>query len=258
MAENKTIEVQNTKKTYKTDEKGICTEAKNGVITIALKHSKSFVKVINGADAYYGGDQAWFRWENNKGKTKIARKGGCGTVASANIVAYLARHNSKYKELYAYPDYTKANYKSHMEDMYGYVTPRHISSIPLGVWPIGMVESGVEAFARARNIELNAVRSYMSFNRENITEYIKEGLKKDLPVAMLIGARKLQDITVTRFGGGAWKQDISMHWVTITELKIDEINDTIKVKVSTWGGWAELDLDKYLEERLYQGLIYFE
>jgi len=262
MAVNEVVVDPVSKKKFKADENGVCREIKNGVIKIALSDSKRFVEIVDEeGKKYYGGNQAWYKWPNDKKKEKVAQEGGCGTVASANIVAYLARHNSKYKEMYAYSDYTKANFLLHMEDMYEYVTPRHIKSQPLGVWPIGMMEDGIEKFARDRDVELHAVSKYLySFTRETIIDYIKEGLEKDSPVAMLIGTGGSNNVTITEPDGSEISgNSFKLHWVTITELEVDEINDTAKVKVSSWGGWGEVDLDEYIQnEGVYQGLLYFE
>ncbi|WP_349672895.1 hypothetical protein [Lacrimispora sp.] len=86
------------------------------------------------------------------------------------------------------------------------------------------------------------------------------GSPVDSPVSMLIGAGGSSNVTITYPNG---RKDTGtsfvLHWVTITELEINEINDKAKVKVSSWGGWGEVDLDEYIQnEWLYQGLRYFE
>lgn len=259
MAINETIIDPATKKTYKVDENGVCREIKNGVIKITLSDSKRFVEITDGNTKYYGGNQDWFDWLDTE-KNDNARLGGCGTVASANIVAYLAKHNSTYANLYKYSDYKKSNFLLHMKEMYEFVTPRHIGKKTLGVWPVSVLADGIERFASNKGVELNAVRKYDSFTRDNIIEYIKEGLEKDSPVAMLIGAGGSSNVTITYPNG---RKDTGtsfvLHWVTITELEINEINNKAKVKVSSWGGWGEVDLDEYIQnEWLYQGLQYFE
>lgn len=54
---------------------------------------------------------------------------------------------------------------------------------------------------------------------------------------MLIGAGGSSNVTITYPNG---KKDTGtlfvLHWVTITELEINEINNKAKVKVSSWGG----------------------
>ncbi len=223
----------------------------------ALGDSQRFVQVRDRNARYYGGDQAWYEWEGDRKKTSLARKGACGTVASANITAYLAAHNPKCAGLYPYPDDTKENYILHMKEMYRYVAPRHIGGWPLGIWPISMVQKGVEAFARDRGIHLEAVRSPAPFDKRNVIGYIKRGLESDSPVAMLIGANALEGVEISYFNGYSYSQRISMHWVTITEMETEGVCGRARVKVSTWGGWAQIDLDQFLGEPVYGGLLYF-
>lgn len=260
MAVNETIIDPVTKKTYKVDENGVCREIKNGVIKITLSDSKRFVEITDGSTKYYGGNQSWFKWDNDKKKSDVAKEGGCGTVAAANIVAYLSNHNSNYAGLYTYSDYKRANFQLHMKEMYKYVTPRHIGKQPLGVWPVSLLEEGVEEFASDKGIELHAVKKHDSFTRENIIDYIQEGLEKDSPIAMLIGEGGSSNVTITNPDGSVSSgNSFKLHWVTITELEIDETKEKAKVKVSSWGGWGEVDLDEYIQnEWLYQGLLYFE
>ncbi|MFW6678930.1 hypothetical protein ACOAOT_14860 [Lacrimispora sp. AGF001] len=172
----------------------------------------------------------------------------------------MAKHQKRYSGLYTFPDYTKHNFILHMKEMFKYVTPRHFGDQPLGVWPVSLLENGVEKFAKDKGVKLHAVKKFKSFNRENIIDYIKEGLEKDLPVAMLIGTGGSSDVTITKPNGDEFTgNSFKLHWVTITELEIDESQNYEKVKVSSWGGWGEVDLDDYIQnEPLYQGLLYFE
>ena len=64
----------------------------------------------------------------------------------------------------------------------------------------------------------------------------------------------------TQPNGAYWTQTtFSFHWVVITELKTDEIAGTSTVKVSTWGGYAYLDLDSFINgEKVYECVLYFE
>lgn len=228
------------------------------IITVELDEAEDFVKIVSGNGEYYGGNQAWFEWNGEKGREHVARKGACGTVASANLSAYMARTNPAYAELYPYSDYNKESFVSHMKDVYGYVRPYHIGRIPLGIWPVGRLARGMERFAKDRGVRLQAVRRQWAFNRRNVIRYMTEGLERNLPIAMLVGPHKLRQVDVRDPGGESRKEDISLHWVTATGLIMDPDRDIVRVRVSTWGGWALLDLDEYLRERIYGGMIYFE
>ena len=75
---------------------------------------------------------------------------------------------------------------------------------------------------------------------------------------MLVGLSRLRKAGVTYYDGRRIMEKMSLHWVTITELSVDERKHMAKVKASTWGGWTELDLDDYLDEWIYEGILYFQ
>jgi hypothetical protein len=85
--------------------------------------NKDFLPIYNeDGTLNYGGDQNWFNSE-------IDKNGGCGTVAASNLLAYMAISNSKYKNLYNYPDLSKKNFIAHMNKVYNYVTPYSIFGV---------------------------------------------------------------------------------------------------------------------------------
>lgn len=239
----------------------------------ALKDSVRFIEILDeDGKIYYGGDQDWYR-------EKVAMDGACGTVAAANITAYLFFYDKKYYGLYNYSDYSKTSFVAHMYDVYKYLSPYRIpfKNYPLGIWPMSKFKRGVEKFAESRNASLKGqgMEKYVigkkvlykgggdgfKFDRNNITEFIKKGLESNSPVAMLIGFNKnLKNILVQQPNGYSFVQSsFATHWVTITELKEDKINDKVTVKVSTWGGFSYLDLDDYIDgETVYSCLVYFK
>ena len=242
----------------KIENSGSDQEERNRAVIIGLRDSERFVEIQSGDKQYYGGNQAWYEWEGDQRKEAVARKAGCGTVAAANIAAYLAGCDPKYGGLYPYLDYSKKNYLLHMKERYRYVKPFHIGEIPLGVWPVERMANGVKRYARSRGVKLSAVWHHGFFNRKNVIRYIAEGLGKDSPVAMLVGLGRLRKARVTYCDGRNAMEKMSLHLVTVTELRIHERENTARVKASTWGGWTELDLDDYLDEWIYEGLLYFQ
>lgn len=226
------------------------------VRVVAIGDAERFVEIWDGDTRYYGGDQDWY-------DEKLAKDGACGTVAAANITAYMAGRDEKYKRLYGYDDFSKGNFLAHMNEVYEFLKPFRIpfTEIPLGIWPMGRFEKAVEKFAKAKGVAFNGVRDFSRFTKENVIDYIESGLKKGAPVAMLIGFNnKLDDIEVVQPNGHSWRQSsFATHWVVITELKTDDITGKSIAKVSTWGGYSYLDLDAYLKgEKVYQCLLYFE
>lgn len=58
--------------------------------------------------------------------------------------------------------------------------------------------------------------------------------------------------------GGSYVDKLTTHWVTITEMEIDNIANKYTVKVSTWGRYAYVDLEDYVNNELYwKTLVYF-
>ena len=119
----------------------------------------------------------------------------------------------------------------------------------------------MKKYAKSYGVELKPVHKKASYNKKNTTDYIVSGLEKDLPVALLLGQNsKFDGHKVTMPDGYSWPQkSFARHWMTITAIKIDNIKKKTTLKVSTWGGYAYLDLDDCINgEELYQALIYFE
>lgn len=56
----------------------------------------------------------------------------------------------------------------------------------------------------------------------------------------------------------SWSQSYNMHWVTIAEIKEDLITNKTTMKVSSWGGYAYIDVDDYVDgENLYKAIVFF-
>ncbi len=206
-----------------------------------LKDSKHFIKIWDSTHIYYGADQKWF-------DMKIAKKTACGTVAAANITAYMSRSKREnYANLYAYEDFSIDNFKKHMQDIYAVLAPWRIpgTQIGLGIWPIDKMKKGVEGFANARGVQLQAVKHPLAFTKDNVIDYIIMGLNGDAPIAMLIDFNRQLE-------------PYEAHWVVITELIKDAATLKYYVNVSTWGKSALIDIDAYIEgATTYQGLLFF-
>gem|GEM_PF-1747329 len=249
------------------------------VTVVALLDSEKFVEINDGTKLCYGGEQAWF-------KDPTGNAGGCATIAAANITAYLASqsyYGKDYSALYSPSSvphnspftFSKKDFITHMYNVYSFVIPMEIVYIDyidqsgkphfsvagtIGVWPMSLFVSNVEAYADACGVSLNPVYKNGQFNKENATEYIIDGLGKNIPVAMFIALNDRLNNTEAFYPDGTPSiQNFERHWVTITEIKIDEISGETTLKVSTWGRYAYLSLDDYLAGAWsIDGLMYFQ
>ena len=230
----------------------------------ALAGEKDFLRITGDGQVWYGGDQEWFDFT-------VGKYGGCGTVAAANLTAYLALHVERLRELYEPGDLRKDHFCAHMNQLYEWVKPWKVPFVKkdrpvwrtfgwtFGVWPMGRLIRGVERYANMRGLRLAGKKIGSRRPMEELVEFIRESLERDCPVAMLIGRNpRYEREAVTRPDGSGWRQThFSMHWVVVTELT--KRGEAVKVKVTTWGGYAWLDLEQWHEAgSLMAGVVSFE
>ncbi|AEV70485.1 hypothetical protein [Acetivibrio clariflavus] len=224
---------------------------------------KEFVLIAgSGGVIYYGGDQSWF-------DTKVGRQSGCGTVAAANTTAYLALKNPELKALYSgnnLDNITKDDFIVHMNQVYKYVEPL---KMPFFVQPAGGIPflswyaDGVIRYAKSKGISLRAHWNKREPTFNNAVQYIKDGLRKDCPVALVNWRNsKLKSIPWTNPDTGITSnQDFQIHWVTITGLHDYRPIGQVYIDVSSWGSKATLNFnDVWSNNDIlgYAGMIYFD
>lgn len=212
----------------------------------ALKNA-DFMRITDENASFYGGAQSWFA-------DKFSINGGCGVVAAANILAYLALSDEKYSALYPQKTLTKSDFTAFMAEIRRFVKIRNFFGKPLGVWGKRRFESEVLRYAKSRGVELSAI----SRKRTNTADYIKTALLENRPVAMLIGFnRRLRKVRCEYPSGGAFFGSFERHWVTVMELIED--GEKTMVKASSWGAAAYIELSDFIEgEAVYSALISFK
>lgn len=228
-----------------------------------MTDERDFLRITGDGQVWYGGDQEWFGFT-------VGKYGGCGTVAAANVTAYLALHIKALRKLYEPSDLKKDNFCFHMNQIYEWVKPWKLPFVnknrpvwktfgwTFGVWPIGLLIRGVERYAKMRGLRLTGKKMSSRRPMEELEGFIRESLGRDCPVALLIGRMpRYERELVTRPDGFCWRQThFAMHWVVVTELtKMDE---KVMVKVTTWGGYTWLDLRQWHEAgSLMAGVVSF-
>ncbi len=187
----------------------------------------------------FGGDQEWY-------SDPFHRMAGCGPTCAANISAYLALTRSHLRPLYSGEDTRKSSFSTHMESLYGFVTPGN-----MGLNRTEMFTSGIAKFAESRGIPLEyhvfEVRGNMSRDRQPVSElerFILKGLEQDCPIAFL------------NLSKGRVKNLQAWHWITITGADIGDSH--LRAFASDEGKQICIDLKLwYLSTRMRGGLIYF-
>lgn len=172
---------------------------------------------------HYGGNQYWF-------PKKLHQLSGCGPVAAANITAYLSQaFPDRFKTLYAHEGkLNRSDFVEHMIDVRKYVIP--------GIRGLTSVHQFVDntiAFARDRGVVLNPyILDDENANIQDAVYYITEALRKRLPVAILILTHPVKEL-----------EDYVWHWMTITHLRFNNIDNTYYITASTYGERKEINLE---------------
>lgn len=187
----------------------------------------------------FGGDQEWYAdpWH---------RMAGCGPTCASNITAYLALTRPPLSPLYTGGSASKSSFSTHMETLYGFVTPGN-----MGLNRHEMFASGVTKFAESRGLPLQAhvfeVNGNMHKNRQTpdeLAQFVQIGLGSDCPIAFL------------NLSKGRVKNLQAWHWITITSADINA--PRLQVVASDEGKEICVDLRLwYLSTRMRGGLVYF-
>ena len=223
---------------------------------ITLKQSDDFVGITENGRKYYGGDQNWYYWKEDKNKGEIAAYSGCGSVAAANVLAYLAENHDKYRDLKTYETLQKSDYLEFMKRIYEYIQPVQIFGKSFGLGSPYLMKRKLRKFAFAHNINLsvNDTKKFRKFTHS--VDFISTALKQDLPVMMLIGHNG-KNMEVYYEDGHVTRGEFMYHWITITELIVDNDAEEAIIRCSTWGRSAYISLKDFMKfEPLCRGLLY--
>ncbi|WP_425515999.1 RHS repeat-associated core domain-containing protein [Ligaoa zhengdingensis] len=213
---------------------------------------------VPGYEDHYGGTQNWFgqQWQVNS---------GCGTVAAANMLAYMALNDDQFSALYTYPDLTYDSYKSYQNDIIRYVTPLSITRLEdehgniidgfggMGIWFPSALASGAKSYAISKGATLKShIRNNVMTSFHSATNFIRNALSNDRPVGMVT----LLNPSL-KFDDG---KSYDRHWVTITSINQSKGHDEYDtLTVSSWNTDYTIDWNTtFWLNTPYVGLIYFD
>ena len=88
-------------------------------------------------------------------------------------------------------------------------------------------------------------------------QFIQEGLSKNAPVALL------NTFNVTEMSNSTESKDSTMHWVTITQIEYNQVNQDFVLTVSSWGNKYTMSYNELYESwisvtAIESGMVYFE
>ena len=202
-------------------------------------HLKPDLFMIQGQ--YYGGDQGW--WFNNS----TLQNEGCGTIAAANILAYLALTHPNMRNLFEYgQNVTKNQFMKFVNEVYQYVRPNYFLWVPLGEANDVTWISEVLAFARSRHVSLSAYECIAGYQDitgsiDSLVTFIDNSLRSNYPVAILDA--------LNPYKNPATGNTYDKHWMTITSIMYSFLN-CVTIKVSTWGTSGSINFNDYVSGAL--------
>ena len=197
--------------------------------SISLKHED----VLKFTDGYFGGNQIWF--SDKYGKTHHS-KTGCGTVAAANSMVYLAYTRSEYRDLYPFEYLDKKSFSEFILMLSRYIKPR-IYGIPT----TSIIIRGIKRYAKGHGVQIKYDNLTKTADKRKITEFIKRGLELDTPILNVNWNHK--------------NKILHNHWIAITGM-----NENLKdenIVLSSWGEKYEINMEDYFFNTIYNGLLYF-
>jgi hypothetical protein len=250
-------------------------------ITTRLSGEHPFILIFDRTDSqerhYFGGSQQWLLRSNGV-------HGGCGTVAAANILAYLALNRGEdWKQLYPFPDTSRDHFIQHMESVYRVVKPLpfpdRIPWVPrniikrapssFGIPGLSFFSKRLVRYGTAKGVKLVPVwrdikerphlNTSLQMSLQQAVEYIRQGLGSGCPVAMInTWNPELQAVShrTDELTEATTVNDFQRHWVVITALLENQKTGQVFIEVSSWAYRVNLNLSS-LWGKGYSGLIYF-
>ena len=237
--------------------------------TIAIEISNpDYISVNKDSFCSYGGSQMWFPQKGRFSKDSILRNYGCGTIATADLLLYLAMQNEKMKtELTAavLQDEKGIIYESY--DSYVRKINNYTHTLPIIAVLGPKLAWAINSYSRKFDLGLKASWRWR-LTYYDMLEIMEEMLVKDIPVILSIGPnwpnlrgskgipfyeRKEIDFYLPDSIQAAKKpyyyhaveQAVNSHYVVVTAIIKDDIASRIMLRISSWGRMYYINYEEY-------------
>lgn len=226
-------------------------------VNIELEHPE-YVPVNMNSAISYGGSQMWYSADNKSSKDYVIHRYGCGTIAFADLLLYLALHKPNFAspltEL-ALKGSDKPYYDNYRDYVYtihdSYTKTRRILAV-LGP----KLGSTFNSYAKKQGLAYRG-KWKLNLNSNRMLAMIQEMLHDNIPVIISIGPNtpklwgkkgvylynKKSSDDFTSFE--ATGQSINSHYVTITAIETGKISGKIMLRISSWGKSYYIDYEDY-------------
>lgn len=202
----------------------------------------------------FGGDQNFYACENPSVIEEKKKACGCGIIALADLVLYLAGRDSRYmtekNRNYVNRELSEAAYREYFDFVYDFVG---------GIFArVGI--SGIRLFRRFNRMSKQngwKLRAGWGLSRKKLLPRIEEMLSADIPVIMCIPFMILKKdkedklpLYVKSYDEESGRERYkvisyaSAHYVMVTEM-VTETNGEVYLKVSSWGKEYYINFSEY-------------
>lgn len=239
----------------------------NSIIELA---KPDYVPVVKDSATFYGGSQMWFSNDHWYSKDYVLHNFGCGTIATADLLLYLALQNDALQTpatSLALQEQTEINYMNYASYIY-LINNQYTKTHRIIAVPGPGVASAINAYATSYDLRYQASWKWKS-TYFDMYELIEEMLQKDIPVIISIGPNlpnlwgkkgipfyERCEIAYQEDTGNASetakpyyykavKQNINSHYVTVTGLIKDDVTGRIMLRISSWGRKYYINYEEY-------------
>ncbi len=238
-------------------------KSSDDIVVTRLKEEDFLPIKDDDGNTYFGGNQDWY-------PRYTQTFGGCGPVAAANLLAYLATTNSGLSGLYNY-NLTKDDYEEYMDEIYQYVKPNEVPyfssksdkknkqvGLPsYGTTSVYDFNEGVLNYAKDKGVQLNAEICLSNRSTFDTTSsFIKEGLENNSPVALLDVFDPVHMTYTDPVTSDVRNATLEKHWVVITGMIENKATGEVTLEISTWGSRGTISLNEIYDNQNWNEAFY--
>lgn len=213
---------------------------------ISIKNKK-FIKINTMGKSYFGGNQSWWKDEN-----QTMKEFGCGVISMCNLELYVdGKGSMTYEE---YKDYVNLRYGQ------DYSLARGKKLQRLGLLPTTM-ENGLDRFYNKRGVD-PVISWAPTIGKKKIRKLIEKMLENNIPiVASYYVFNKNNKLALYKYNDANGSFDkvagISRHYFNI--VGITKRDNKELLIISTWGDKYYIFYDQWVKKlSIFSNILYVE
>lgn len=244
--------------------------------TIIKLSDSGYVPVLKDTNVFYGGSQMWFPENSWFSRNYVIHNYGCGTIAAADLLLYLAIKNSSYRNPLT-ESVLQGIDSAYYIDYMNYVHAIDHSYTRTKRWLAVLgpqLASAINSYANNYALKVRAKWKF-SLSYYDMLEAMEEMLSYDIPAILSIGPntpklwgkkgipfyrqytkenRNISDcsesnmvLPIEYYTYQPVQHNINSHYITVTGIYKDPITPSIMLSISSWGKQYYVNYEEYRE-----------